>query len=482
MNVILCDMKRIAFYSWQSDLPNSTNRGFIEKALENAVKKIRADDTIEVEPVIDRDTSGVPGSPDIASTILAKIDQADIFVCDVSIINKGKQSRPTPNPNVLIELGYAIKRLGWGRIIMVMNTAFGEPEMLPFDLRMKRVIPYKADKDGDSRTEERKKLETSLEQGLRTIMIELDKLVVADDVASISTGDQAISAVENSQPNQITLVRKFLSEMMDELDRISPPLAVETDVELDELLVQAIDQTEGLVDQFAHLASAIAISGNLQAAQAIYKNFEEFLRRYTPPPGFTGKWNSVRFDFYKFLGHELFVSLIAPLVQENKWEVMGDLLTDGLYIENSNRGTTGFVTFGKVSDYVELLERRRQRLKLDRVSLRADILNARHTNEALAKIMPMRQFVDADYFLFLRAGWDWRPWSVIYMDDQPPRFLVEAVRIKYAEQVLHPLSLPDIAALRARVLESKSQLPTLFRRSAWYFPLSDFNPDRIGSQ
>lgn len=48
------------FYAWQSDLPNSTNRGLIQKALENATKAIRADDSIKVEPVIDRDTAGVP--------------------------------------------------------------------------------------------------------------------------------------------------------------------------------------------------------------------------------------------------------------------------------------------------------------------------------------------------------------------------------------------------------------------------------------
>ena len=92
------------FYSWQSDLPNATNRGFIQKALENATKVIRDDGSIQVEPVVDRDTVGVPGAPDIASTILAKIEQSQVFVCDVSIINQGANSRPTPNPNVLIEL------------------------------------------------------------------------------------------------------------------------------------------------------------------------------------------------------------------------------------------------------------------------------------------------------------------------------------------------------------------------------------------
>src|SRR3990167_5443512 len=101
-------MRKVVFYSWQSDLPNATNIGFIQLALENAAAAIASDDTVAVEPVVDRDTQGVAGAPDIASTIFAKITAADIFVADVSIINRPKKGRPTPNPNVLIELGYAM--------------------------------------------------------------------------------------------------------------------------------------------------------------------------------------------------------------------------------------------------------------------------------------------------------------------------------------------------------------------------------------
>ena len=90
-------MKKIVFYSWQSDLPNSTNRGFIQTALENAAAAITADDTVAVEPVVDRDTQGVPGSPDIASTIFSKITASDVFVADVSI-TCGDPNRPAPNP------------------------------------------------------------------------------------------------------------------------------------------------------------------------------------------------------------------------------------------------------------------------------------------------------------------------------------------------------------------------------------------------
>src|SRR5437867_1742499 len=101
-------MQRIVFYSWQSDLPNATNRGFIEQALENAVSGIAKDQSVAVEPVVDRDTQGVPGAPDISSTIFAKITAAHVFVADVSIVTRPEQGKSTPNPNVLIELGYAL--------------------------------------------------------------------------------------------------------------------------------------------------------------------------------------------------------------------------------------------------------------------------------------------------------------------------------------------------------------------------------------
>jgi hypothetical protein len=156
------------FYSWQSDLPNSTNRGFIETALERAVKTIRADNSIQVEPVVDRDTAGVPGAPDIARTIFEKIEESQVFVCDVSIINKGA-TRPTPNPNVLVELGFAIRALGWERVVMVLNAAYGGPELLPFDLRVRRSVTYDMPETSMERSLERKKLERLLERGLRAI-------------------------------------------------------------------------------------------------------------------------------------------------------------------------------------------------------------------------------------------------------------------------------------------------------------------------
>jgi hypothetical protein len=162
------------FYSWQSDLPNRTNRSFIQTALETAAARIRSDATLAVEPVVDRDTLGEPGAPDIAATILRKIAAASAFVCDVSFVTAfGGAARPSPNPNVLLELGYALRALGAERILMIFNAATGDVSNLPFDPKFKRVLQYKADKSDDI-PQLRHELTARVEEALRAIFAHKD--------------------------------------------------------------------------------------------------------------------------------------------------------------------------------------------------------------------------------------------------------------------------------------------------------------------
>lgn len=213
----------LVFYSWQSDLPNATNRTFIQQALENAAKTLRKDGSLLVEPVIDRDTIGVPGSPNISETIFRKINQASVFVGDVSIINQGMLSyapsaRPTPNPNVLVELGYALKRLGDKRVILVLNDVYGGPELLPFDLRMRRVIRYHMTKEDQNRAPERKRLEGMITEALRTSLSNADipLLDIEDQSRPIL---RPMNNLEGLIDSQSGLVRWGMSAAS-----ISPPL------------------------------------------------------------------------------------------------------------------------------------------------------------------------------------------------------------------------------------------------------------------
>jgi hypothetical protein len=155
-------MRYTVFYSWQSDLENKHNRSFIQEVLEKAIKAVSKNSDFRLDAVVDRDTYGIPGSPSIVESITGKIARSDVFVCDISIINALSSGRTTPNPNVLYELGFASAILGWERIIMIQNSVYGGPEMLPFDLRGRRILQYYLDSTVDDRAGEKQKLQKSL--------------------------------------------------------------------------------------------------------------------------------------------------------------------------------------------------------------------------------------------------------------------------------------------------------------------------------
>lgn len=155
-------MNYTVFYSWQSDVSGNLNRSFIADALEKAIKSVSRSEDFSLEAVIDRDTYGIPGSPSIVESITGKIAKSDVFVCDISIVNPNSVDRKTPNPNVLYELGFASAILGWDRIILVQNVAFGGPESLPFDLRGRRILTYTLDDAAKGKPEEKLKLKKQL--------------------------------------------------------------------------------------------------------------------------------------------------------------------------------------------------------------------------------------------------------------------------------------------------------------------------------
>lgn len=132
------------FYSWQSDLAPKVHRRRIRAALDRAANQLEQKGL----PVsVHEATERAAGSPDIAEVIFSKIRNTDVFVADVSPVAKGRKSarsrRPVPNPNVLLETGYAISALGTERVVLVQNLDAGPITALPFDLAGKRLLTYR---------------------------------------------------------------------------------------------------------------------------------------------------------------------------------------------------------------------------------------------------------------------------------------------------------------------------------------------------
>lgn len=477
------------FYSWQSDLPNATNRGLILDALERAAKTIRTDDSVTVEPALDRDTQNVPGAPDIAHTIFQKIEKAAAFVADVSIINPGL-GRPTPNPNVLIELGYALKTLGNPRTVLVANTANGPVESLPFDLRTKRVLTYHLPSGAEDKPEQRKKLQEGLEAALRAILVEVP---TATNPPTSSPADKAVESIEAKAPSQGALCTRFVEGIADRVKELTPQLDRKKIDEWDDELVEAIRQPLPLVTDFARVADAGAIHDSREAALGLFRGFSLLFAQYNLPPGTSGSFYQVQFDLPKFIGHELMVTLFAAFIGERRWETVAELCRETVLIPNaaSRFSAETPVTYLYASEPVALLDHRNTRLKLHRVSLHADILKERHEAGRLGELSPWRRFQDADVFLYLRSAfaltdfalWDiWRPWSAALLGGCPG-YLLEATRREKAQQLLEPLGVESVTELRDKLKQAGLGLQRLFgSRNPFYYPFEGLRPDLIGTK
>ena len=81
-------MTTTVFYAWQSDSPGKVNRYLIRDALQEAIDRVGRELQIEDALALDMDTQGVPGSPEIANTILAKIKSCAVFVADVTYVGR----------------------------------------------------------------------------------------------------------------------------------------------------------------------------------------------------------------------------------------------------------------------------------------------------------------------------------------------------------------------------------------------------------
>lgn len=127
------------FYSWQNDDKKSKN--YISKTLKEALEYInnQSDDGNIAE--IDRDTQGIPGSPNIPSTIEEKISSSQIYIGDISVI-ANYNNKAQINQNVMYETGYAIAKLGDRYCILLHNSDNCEAKDLPFDISHRRLLIY----------------------------------------------------------------------------------------------------------------------------------------------------------------------------------------------------------------------------------------------------------------------------------------------------------------------------------------------------
>lgn len=186
------------FFSWQSDHDKKTSHHFILDSLRIAAKLANKSDAEVLlregnnwEFEVDHDTKGEVGFVDIFDSIKNKIDKSDHFVADLTPVGRTKAEKALPNPNVMIELGYALRTKSHEQITVVANKEhFSGPQDLPFNIKGRRS-PITYDLKAFANTEEIKKERIALAKNLKRDFSSpiSNTLVNTDSAESVSAID-----------------------------------------------------------------------------------------------------------------------------------------------------------------------------------------------------------------------------------------------------------------------------------------------------
>ena len=156
--------------------------------------------------------------------------------------------------------------------------------------------------------------------------------------------------------------------------------------------------------------------------QQLHRFFEQLLPFMDVPEGMH-QWHDGDFDNFKFIVDELFLHLIAILLRYGCFEFAAHMMRQPYYLRKSARsGSSAVVSFTRFRQSLSSLEHRKSRIKLNRLSLHADLLEMR----SHASGVDMLSLMQADFLLFIRAAlgalrgsdnhWDnqWLPETLVY--------------------------------------------------------------------
>jgi hypothetical protein len=295
-------------------------------------------------------------------------------------------------------------------------------------------------------------------------------------------------ALSSSKEPIAPLYAEYLKNMFSELERTKPDFS--KFAEYDEAIVAQIK--EGIPISYRFIEAALLASkyGNVDAITAIYGFFASALKLYDIPDDFSGSYRSTDFDGYKFLVYEMFVSFIAALIKYDNWGIIGDILTDDLFLEK--KYDSKYVSFTRISSYVASLDEiRNKRLNLRRISVMGDLFKERFTQSELSQLVTHKDFLEADYFLFMRTVchednleslWNvWCPRSCVWLDG-PPSYIVKAESKRFLEKIAKATGFEKSEEFVENFKRSHSVFTRYFSRGWKGDPLEHFDLNKIGTR
>jgi hypothetical protein len=216
-------------------------------------------------------------------------------------------------------------------------------------------------------------------------------------LGTTATHKRAISAIKENKPFLSGALDEYLTTFVSNLEKFR---ITDKDGEFDD---QVIDNLERFIPYRNEAISLfIALAQYAPTEEVILKlhRFFESLIPYMNKPENVNSWSEWDFDNFKFIAQELFLYLIAILIKHEKFSEVNLLLNQEYYVpDQSGYGKDAMVGYDALQVHLRSLDYRNTRLKLNRVSLHADLLEQRSKHSGIG----FRYLMQADFVLFMRG-------------------------------------------------------------------------------
>lgn len=357
------DNKPVIFYSWQSD--HTKTRYFIETALRAAIENLAENPDIELAPRFDKDTQGKVGSINIPTTIRKKIDSADVFVADMTLVDKGESGRAMVNQNVMYELGYAAGKLSDEATVVLLNSDLGDKGLLPFDIAQNRVVDFSLtnDKKGEKLT---KTLEDILSEHLQDIKA---KLEVID---AESAKDKLTQAIEDGKPAR-RLAEAYFTDLYDKINQLYPGRHKykEDSSEYFAKVTEAYEKSLPIIQESYDVISMAAEHKKEDVLLVAYKKLENLSKYFDVLPEDVGGLSEASKEYHGLIVYELAAIILGCVAKENWWSFLETLTEQKFRRANKSdkliglgrlrhfpQGIANYIKSGNVGSISYLIEKR----------------------------------------------------------------------------------------------------------------------------
>lgn len=252
----------------------------------------------------------------------------------------------------------------------------------------------------------------------------------------------------------------------------------------DDHIISLIDETKGIRDEYLSFIESLICGYEKFDAEIIIEIFE-VLYSYSEYKGKGSSYKTCIADHFKFLITELFIWTNILLLKYKRYKVISEILHTKYFVKS--KFSKESIYYSDLRFYVESLEFRNSRLKLNRLCINADKLveraeyNGKNYKELLIDIDLILYFVSKSMFAKM---YEWYPTTYIYKDRYSSiDCMAKMVRKKHFEEIKVIFNINTVEEMQQLIKDKLSNQERGLPNSFGYIPniTGSVNIEEIGT-